>query len=185
LLPSHLAYLLCLALPLGLFAAQSGRPTQYDVEAVYLYQFGRFVAWPAQNAAPQDNFPICIMGRDPFGASLDSTIAGENINQLPLKASRIASVDDAKRCRILYISPSEDARLGAILQGLQQAPVLTVSDAPDFLSRGGMIQFVLQGNRVRFEINVSTAQKSGLTVSSDLLKVASSVRGVPASGASQ
>jgi hypothetical protein len=176
---------LCLVVPLALFAAQRRRPTQYDVEAVYLYQFGRFVQWPAQLSVPSDSFPICVLGRDPFGNILDSTIAGENINQVQLRADRITALDDAKHCRILYISPSEDARLGAVLDSLQTEPVLTVSDAPDFVSRGGMIQFVLQDNRVRFEINVAIAQKAGLSVSSQLLKVAASVRGAPAAGANQ
>jgi hypothetical protein len=175
---------LSVLLPLALFAAQRGRPTQYDVEAVYLYQFGRFVQWPAQTASPSDAFPICVLGRDPFGASLDSTIAGESINEQRLEADRITEVRDAHRCRILYISPSEDAHLNAILDSLQAEPVLTVSDAPDFLARGGMVEFVLQDNRVRFEINVAIAQKDGLSVSSQLLKVASAVRGAPA-GANQ
>ncbi|HTZ73268.1 MAG TPA: YfiR family protein [Candidatus Aquilonibacter sp.] len=166
--------------PIGLLAAQKGRPTQYDVEAVYLYQFGKFVEWPAKTDGPVDAFPICVMGRDPFGALLDSTVAGESIANLPLKAERVDNIDDAKRCRILYISPSEDERIGAILDGLQNAPVLTVSDAPDFATRGGMIQFVLQDDRVRFEINEGTAQKAGLSLSSQLLKVAAAVRGAPA-----
>jgi hypothetical protein len=74
------------------------------------------------------------------------------------------------------MSSSEDRELARDLEALHGAPILTVSDIPDFVSRGGMIQFVLIDNRVRFEINVSNAERAGLTVSSQLLKVAVSVR---------
>jgi YfiR/HmsC-like len=173
---------ICLVLPLALFAAQ--RPTQYDVEAVYLYQFGKFVQWPAATSTA-DPFYICVMGRDPFAQRLDNTIAGEAIGNAPLKADRIDTIDDAKRCRILFISSSEDARLEEILNRIGKAPVLTVSDAPDFVARGGMIQFVIEDDRVRFEINVGTAKQAGLTMSSQLLKVAAAIRGAPAGGANQ
>lgn len=171
-------------MPLALFAAQRGRPTQYDVEAVYLYQFGKFVQWPTQ-PAPSEPFSICVMGRDPFAQTLDKTITGESIGNAPLKADRVDTIDDARHCRILFISASEDARIEEVLNHLGKAPVLTVSDVSGFVARGGMIQFVVQDNRVRFEVNVGAAKQAGLTVSSQLLKVAAAVRGAPAAGANQ
>lgn len=171
------ALIFSLVLPL-VIDAQRGKPTQYDIEAVYLYQFGKFVQWPAQTG-PADVFPICVLGRDPFGRTLDSTIAGEKIGSTPLRADRIEDSDDVKHCRILYISPSEDARLDAILAKVGSSSVLTVSDLPDFEAHGGMIQFIVEDNRVRFEINVTVASKSGLNISSQLLKVAAEVRGAP------
>lgn len=175
---------LSLAVPFVLAAQQQrGRPTQYDVEAVYLFQFGKFVQWPTAPAS-NEPFDICIIGRDPFAETLDNTIAGETIGKSPLKDERIDTTDDAKRCRILFISASEDAHLDEILGRLGKSPVLTVSDVPGFLARGGMIQFVVQDNRVRFDINVATAKRAGLAVSSQLLKVAAAVRGGPA-GANQ
>jgi hypothetical protein len=175
---------LSLAVPFVSAAQQQrGRPTQYDVEAVYLFQFGKFVQWPTAPAS-NEPFDICIIGRDPFAETLDNTIAGETIGKSPLKDERIDTTDDAKRCRILFISASEDAHLDEILGRLGKSPVLTVSDVPGFLARGGMIQFVVQDNRVRFDINVATAKRAGLAVSSQLLKVAAAVRGGPA-GANQ
>lgn len=175
--------ILSLVLLASLVYAQRGKPTQFDIEAVYLYQFGRFIQWPTQ-AAATEAFPICVLGRDPFGKTLDSTISGEKIGNMPLRADRIEDLDDVKHCRILYIGPSEDSRLDTILSKVGSSSVLTVSDLPDFESHGGMIQFIVEDSRVRFEINVTVARKSGLNISSQLLKVAAQVRGAPA-GANQ
>lgn len=176
--PRVFALLFSVLLPLNLIRAQRGKPTQYDIEAVYLFQFGKFVQWPAQPGLT-DSFEICILGRDPFGGILDRTVAGEKIGNVPLKADRIVDLNDARHCRILYISPSEEARLNVILATVSSSSVLTVSDLPDFESRGGMIQFIVEDNRVRFEINVAVARKVGLTISSQLLKVAAAVRDAP------
>lgn len=159
--------------------AQRSRPTQYDVEAAYLYQFGRFVRWPVRRpeAEGPKSFSICVLGRDPFGKVLDGTVKGENMNGMSLVAKRVASAQEAVDCQVLFVSSSQEGELARDLDALRGAPVLTASDLPDFLRRGGMIQFVLIDNRVRFEINVGNAERAGLTVSSQLLKVAVSVRG--------
>jgi len=153
------------------------RPTEYQVKAAYLYNFGKFVRWPA--AGKNNSFAICILGRDPFGAILDETLAGESIDGQKVTAMRLARVQDAPTCRILFISSSESGRLSEILAALGKAGVLTVSDMPQFTQRGGMIQFVLEGDRVRFEVNLAAAQRSGLKLSSELLKVATAVRTAP------
>ena len=90
---------------------------------------------------------------------------------------RIDRPEQADGCRILFISPMPNDRLATALQMLQSKPLLTVSDMSDFSNRGGMIQFVLQGDKVRFEVNLAPADKAGLTLSSQLLKVAISVQG--------
>ncbi len=79
-------------------------------------------------------------------------------------------------CRVLYISSSEETRLREVLAGLDKAAVLTVSDIPQFAQRGGMIQFVQESNKIRFEVNLASAEDAGLTLSSELLKVAVLVR---------
>ncbi|HEY1483966.1 MAG TPA: YfiR family protein [Candidatus Acidoferrum sp.] len=157
------------------FGGQQAKPEEYQVKAVYLYNFGRFVQWPA-SGAKDDPFTICILGRDPFEAILDTTLANEKIDSHKLMAKRIANYRDAKSCRIVFISASEFSRAKEILSLLEGSPVLTVSDMPSFVSNGGMIQFVLQDNKVRFEVNLTAAEKAGLTLSSQLLKVATEVR---------
>ena len=157
--------------------AQPPKATAYEVKAAYLYNFGKFVEWPAAaNAASQDPFLICVLGKDPFGASLDATIAGEVIDGRSVLAKRISKPQEALNCRVLFISSSEDEQLKEILATLEKASVLTVSDMPQFTRRGGMIQFVEDANRVRFEVNLTVAERAGLTLSSQLLKVAISAR---------
>lgn len=158
-------------------SASPSKPTEYQVKAAYLYNFGKFIRWPA--AGKNDSFAICVLGHDPFGPTLDATLAGETIDGRKVVATRLSRAQDAAECRILFISASEAARLNEILAGLGKAGVLTVSDMPQFTERGGMIQFVLEGDRVRFEVNLAAAQRAGLSPSSELLKVATSVRTMP------
>ncbi|ABF39940.1 hypothetical protein Acid345_0937 [Candidatus Koribacter versatilis Ellin345] len=160
---------------LAMAAPPAGPPTDLQVKAAYLYKFGAFVQWPA-SVAPSDDFSICVLGRDGFGSVLDSTINGESIEGKKLVALRVNSVREAAQCRILYISNSEESRLRGILVELAKAPVLTVSDIPHFADRGGMIEFTLQSGRVRFDVNVTRAERAGLTLSSQLLKVAANVK---------
>jgi hypothetical protein len=156
--------------------AQHSKPKEYEVKAAYLFNFGRFVEWPTKIAATKgDTFAICVLGQDPFGAALDATIAGETIAGKNVVARRILKPQDALNCRVLFVSSSEESRLKDILPVLHDASILTVSDIPQFTRRGGMIQFTLEGSRVRFEVNLTPAQEAGLTLSSELLKVAVAV----------
>jgi hypothetical protein len=163
--------------------AQSARPRDYEVKAVYLYNFGRFATWPPTVAAADDSvFPVCVLGRDPFGASLDAALAGETIGGKRVVARRLTKPQDAVGCRILFVSASEEAEWLHILKVIDSTSMLTVSDMPQFVARGGMIQFVFQDNRVRFEVNLAAAEQASLTLSSDLLKVATAVRRGPGPG---
>jgi hypothetical protein len=157
--------------------AQNPRPTDYQVKAAYLYNFGRFVEWPGNPAPAQGgSFTVCVLGQDPFGPSLDRTLAGETIGGKALVAKRISSTEESGNCQILFLAPTDDSRLNRIIADLNKKAVLTVSDMPQFVKRGGMIQFVLEGKKVRFEVNLTATQHAGLTLSSELLKVATAVR---------
>jgi YfiR/HmsC-like len=164
------------------FSADRSKPTEYAVKAVYLYNFGKFVSWPSKAGGSNRAFGICVLGDDPFGHDLDSTVDGETIDGQAVVVKRFASVQNAPGCDILYISVSEDKRLKQILSDLNKLPILTVSDMTKFVERGGMMQFVLEGDRVRFEVNLSSAQKVGLNLSSELLKVAVKVKKGPGTG---
>lgn len=162
--------------PLPGSAAPNEKPSEYDVEAAYLFNFGKFVTWPGNSSPPDQPFTICLLGDDPLAPALDRLVAGEKINGKSVIDTKVSRLEDALNCSILYISSSEAARLNRVLAALKGAPVLTVSDIPDFTERGGMIQFVLRENRVRFSVNLVPAQHDHLTLSSELLKVAVDVK---------
>ncbi len=156
---------------------QQPAPSEYEVKATYLYNFARFTKWPAKDAGAKDNsFAVCVLGRDPFGTILDTILAGEAIGGKQMVHRRISSAQDAGNCRIVFISFSEKSRLKETLAALEKMSVLTVSDIPDFSVHGGMIEFVVERDKVRFEVNLETAGQAGLTLSSELLKVAVSIK---------
>jgi hypothetical protein len=160
--------------------AQNPKPTEYEVEAAYLANFAKFVDWPARaGSSAIDPFNVCVLGQDPFAALLDGALKGEAINGAPMAARRVAAAEDAGNCRVLFVSASKDAQLKEILAALGTSGTLTVSDMAGFTRRGGMIQFVLDGDRVRFEINIAAAKRAGLNLSSQLLKLAVAVRRAP------
>ena len=153
-------------------------PTEYEVKAAFLYNFARFVEWPAAALHdPGAPFVIAILGRDPFGAVLDETVAGKTVAGRPIEVHRIPRVDDARDAQIVFVAPSERANMAAILKALERPGVLTVGDTDGFALRGGAINFTVQARRVRFEINPAVAEQAGLKMSSQLLKLATLVAG--------
>ena len=156
---------------------QAPRANAFQVQAAYLYNFGKFVKWPALAPANQTgSFTICAFSDDPFAVVLESALAHETVAGKPVAVKRVTRIQDASACHILFIGSARGKDLKGILSALDDESVLTVSDIPDFSKRGGMIQFFLDGDRIRFEINLEGAQKSHLQFPSELLKVAASVR---------
>src|SRR5580700_1176260 len=151
----------------------SDAPTENQVQAVFLYNFSRFVEWPPQAfAAPTDPFVIGIVGSDPFGARLDEAVHNEQINGHILTVRRFHSLSELDNCQILFIDRSEIGRLAEILAALDHHSTLTVSQADGAAQRGVMIQFANENSRIRLRINVDSARAAGLTISSKLLRPA-------------
>ncbi len=170
-------------LPTSLTRANAPAHTEYEVKAAYLYNFGRFVEWPQNSAASHENqFAICVLGHDPFGAALDATISGEKIDGKNVVARRISKPGEAGGCRVIFITPGKGGQMKGILAALENSSVLTVSDVPMFVEDGGMVEFVMTDERVRFEINLAAARQAGLNLSSELLKVAARVMQGPVQG---
>lgn len=152
-------------------------PTEYEVKAAYLYQFGKFVQWPdGAPASARDSFDICVLGKDPFGSTLDETVSGRSVQGKKVAARRLETAREAENCNILFISSSEEKQLGEVLKAIHGKGVLTVSEMDSFLARGGMISFEMEQRKVRFEINVPALERANLKVSSQLLKVAKLIR---------
>jgi YfiR/HmsC-like len=153
--------------------AAGAEAAEYQVKAVFLFNFSHFVEWPAAAlSAPNQPFVICILGEDPFGTRLDEAVRGEQINQHPLAIRRLQGAGDAGDCQILYIARSEAAHIPAILTALDHRSVLTVGDMDQGAERGVMIELAMENNRIRLRINVDASRAAALTISSKLLRPA-------------
>jgi hypothetical protein len=165
------------------FACAQNRMPEYAVKAAYLFNFARFVRFaPSDAFNNRQSFDICVVGDDPFGTTLDGLTANEQLYNKPVRVVRLKAVTDARGCAIAYISASEGSRLKPNLDALRGQAVLTVSDLPDFLQHGGMIQFLTVENHVRFAVNLDAVRSAQLGLSSELLRVATTVSGETSPG---
>ena len=166
---------------IGVFAAVSGgvQATQHtleaDVKAAYLYNFTRYVEWPAEAEKGSEPFRLCVLADPAIRNAIQRTVQGETVQGRPLVMVAPDTPRDGQQCQILYVGRSEQERAGQLLAAVRDQPVLTVGDFSHFTERGGMIEFLLQDNRVRFDVNLPRAQQSKLRVSSNLLRVARKV----------
>jgi YfiR/HmsC-like len=160
--------------------------SEYEVKAAFLFNFAKFVEWPdSAFRHPDEPIVLGILGEDPFGASIDRMLADKTIGGHRLLVKRFRGVDTLERCHILFIGRSEEERLDRVLAKLDGAPTLTVGEGEQFAEAGGMIAFVIDHNRVRFDVDLHAAREAGLNPSSQLLKVARIVRGAPATSATE
>jgi hypothetical protein len=161
-------------------AQSTSKPTEYQVKAAYLYNFARFVTWPATAAAsPENTVAMCVLGDGSFATLLETTGASLMIDGKRTIVRRLPTAEAAGTCSVLFISASARLPPDQVSAAIHQRGVLTVSDLPEFTRRGGIIQFVIEGSRIRFEVNLAAADQAGLTLSSELLKVARAVRRTP------
>jgi hypothetical protein len=139
---------------------------EYQVKAAYLFNFVKFVDWPAR--AQAGPITICVIGRNPFGSALDDTVRGEAVNGRSIVARTAAEVD--ARCHVVFV-PQGVATAGA-LRAARMSPMVTVGESNNFIRDGGIINFVLDNGTVRFEINQQAASRVGIQISSRLLRLA-------------
>jgi len=146
---------------------------EYSLKAAFLYQFTKYVAWPSD---PDGPISICVLGDDPFGSTLDDTLADKTASGQSLVARRIGSASAGASCRIVFVSRSERGNLDATLSALARRPTLTVADMEGFPQHGGMINLKLEDDRIRLEVNPDNAARAGLKIRSELLRLADVVR---------
>jgi hypothetical protein len=151
---------------------------EYQTKAEFLFSFAKFVDWPQHKfTEPDSPLVIGIVGEDPFGGLLEEAVQDQRINDRTVVVKHVEDIEELRKCHIIFICRSvEGSRLGSILAQVRGDNVLTVGESDGFISRGGIINFVMDGNRVRFEINDSGAKHAGLKISSQLLG-----KGVPSS----
>ena len=148
-------------------------PGEYQVKAVFLFNFGQFVEWPAKAyESPQAPFVIGVLGEDPFGRTLDQVISGETVGTRSLVVRRFSNAADIGNCHILFIGRGESARLREALEAVQGRSVLTVTDAEGAERDGAVIVLFNENNRIRMRINLAAARANQLVISSKLLRPA-------------
>ena len=161
------------ACAIGVAPVRAGAPSEHQVKAAFLYNFANFVQWPegafASATAP---LKVCVVGTDPFGAALDDAFRGQQVQGRGVQVSRGATLGVVGRCHVLFLSLSEQGRWPDLLRELGTAPTLTVADGSPLVKQGGMVSFVIEAKRVRFEINRGAAEQAGLRISSKLLALA-------------
>jgi hypothetical protein len=160
-----------MVITLGLLTVCAGaaeEPLEYQVKAAFLLNFTKFTEWPpAVFGAPDSPILICILGDDPFGNTLDQTVAGEVVNGRKVVVQRIKKARPLPSCQVLFFGKAEKPLNSGVGPG-----VLTIGEGERFVHEGGMIAFVLENRRVRFGINETAAETAGLKLSSKLLNVA-------------
>ncbi len=155
--------------------AQEAGPTEHQIKAAFLYNFAKFIEWPHDDAGTLD---LCILGEDHFGRDIDN-IGGKTAAGKKLSVRRIKSVQEIKKCRMLFIASRENEQLEGILRSAQNLNILTVGDTDGYAERGVIINFYKEQNKIRFEINKDAAERSGLKISSKLFSLARIVQETP------
>jgi len=169
---SGCAWLLMLMAAIAPRHAGAAAPSkEYEVKAAFLLNFAQFIQWPAASfPRPDTPFIIGVLGEDPFGAALEQTFQDESVQGRKFVIRRSRRVADMKGCHLVFISKSEKEQIAQILPSLDEPGLVTVSEVDDFVERGGVINFYIDKNKVRFEINLRAAERKGLKISAQLLK---------------
>jgi len=172
------AFFLCVSLMSAskyLANADAQSPSEYELKSAFIYHFVKFIEWPAGVLSERGEFVLGILGDDPFGTTIEAAMEEKVLSGgTRIIVRRYGTAEAAaKECHALFIGPlASPASIKQTLRVLEGKPILTISDAPGFESSGGMIRFVMDQKKVRFTINQTAAEKAGLKISSQLLKLA-------------
>lgn len=183
-MPSHrlpmrlLAGALALAAGLVASAGAADSAPEYQLKAAYLYNFAKFTEWPAGTLGGAGPVTLCVAGRDPFGDALTG-LETKTVQSRPVRVRRNVRPDDVRGCQIVFVTEGDDRRMQEMVHAAEVAAALTVSDVDGFVDQGGMIGLATRDNRILFDVNLDAAHRAGLRMSSQMLKLARTVRGRP------
>jgi hypothetical protein len=172
-----------LALGIALLLWFTGQPlsnaqtaSEYQVKAAYLYNFAKFVEWPARDFA-NSTAPIqlCVLNDPSFGSELNQIVKGKVVAGHPVSVVPVQTPEQSRSCHILFVNASQNAQARHVIEVLRDTSVLTVGETKGFVEDGGIINFVLQDDRVQFQVNHKAAKQAGLGISSRLLAIAKAV----------
>ncbi|MCP4698913.1 MAG: YfiR family protein [Gammaproteobacteria bacterium] len=151
---------------------------EYEIKAVYLYNLGSFITWPDSVLKhPNTSFRICVLGEDPCQQSLDIATNNEKVKGHAVEIRLLHKLEQIDSCHILFVSASEQQHLSAILARAKLRFILCVSDIPEFIVQGGMVEFFIHSNKVRLAINPEALQEAQLRANANLLGLARIVQG--------
>jgi hypothetical protein len=157
--------------------APSPTSPEYMIKAAYLLNFARLIEWPGDAFATRSSpITIGVLGSDPFGQGLDLTVEGKKISNRQILVKRLQWGQDLRQCQIVFISAADSSRIGELASRVGGLPVLIVSEGTDLAKRGATINFSIEDDRVRFEVNVEAAKRARLNISSQVLRVARIVK---------
>jgi len=158
-------------------SAQTARAPEYSLKAAYLFNFTQFIEWPS-NCFVSAEAPIIIgvLGEDPFGGALDQAIRDKTLRGRPFEIRRSRRLGDLGGCHMVFVCASEAKRVPEILAANNKKSVVTISDLDRFGEQGGIIGFYTENNRLRFQINVGAAERAGIKISSQLLRLGTIIR---------
>lgn len=171
---------MCLAVLAFALPAEAGPADslEYAVKATFLYKFAGFVDWPAAAfESASSPVSVCVLGSDPVAVLIDHAAAGQQVAERPVVVRHLQTLTGESGCHILYVAANMPA--AAAQNAMRGMPVLTVTDSAGAASARGIVTFVVQDNRVRFDIDDAAAAENGLTISSKLLSLARVVRPRP------
>jgi len=154
-------------------ATMAAAPTEYQLKAAFVFNFAKFVEWSASAfRTAQTSITICIFGEDRFGGDLDELVKGQSIGGRSLAVRRIAQAPRGDACQVLFVSSGDPSQAQELLHAVANLPILTVSEDDEASRRGYIIQLLLEDNKIRFAIDLESAERAGIKISSKLLKLA-------------
>lgn len=159
-------------------ARAQSQTEEYRVKAALLFRFAQFIEWPPEafkDASDPVNF--CTVADDPFDGALDDAVAGKKIGARVIRVLHLRGPENVKGCQLLFVGAKETKRIPAILASANDSPIVTVGETDGFAQKGGVINFLLEDKKIRFEINAGAAQQAGIKISSRLMLLAKNVLG--------
>jgi hypothetical protein len=151
--------------------AEEPKPDEYQMKAVFLYNFAKFIDWPEESLRDKDTFNVCILGDSPFENNFKN-LQGKAVRGKELDIKYCRTLQEITNCDLLFICSSEKKNLPRILRSLNEKNILTIGDTKDFAEGGVMINFYIEDDKVRFEVNLDAVKRSKLQISTKLLKIA-------------
>lgn len=173
-----------MACPVTATAADPDGSQEYTLKAAFLLNFLKFTDWTRETAPSNSPCVVAVLGEDPFGPVLETTVADKTVRGRPIRVVRFANArsltESDEQFHVLFVASPADRRMEEVLKAVGSRSALIVGETPDFCDRGGVIGFVTIENRLRFNVNLDAARLMGLKISSQMLKLANSVKsGVP------